>query len=138
MFFDRRRKQDKNSERCCSSASGEPTTENRLQYRRLFTVTCEGSPYQLRDGDIIRDKNTGDWYMVESTVFLTDSPSVVVTPYKPFFLDPDEHGELVGFEHMFISNSGSYAIYAVENDIKEPSFISPELSANPNLFDQLD
>lgn len=135
MFFDRGKQ--KNGKHCCSSAPEEHVTDKKPRYGSLFTVTCEGSPYQLRDGDIIRDKESGEWYMVESVVMVRNVPDVVVTPYKTLVLHVDESGEIPGFEHVFIHQFGSYPIRSIDNDVEDADFLSPELAANPILFDQL-
>ena len=91
----------------------------------MFSITCEGSPYQLRSGDIIREKETGKWYKVDSVMFTGDKPIVIAIPYEPSCLSVGDRWELPGFEHLFIHDSSAYPIYAVKNDFPDGELLSP-------------
>lgn len=95
----------------------------------MFSVTCEGSPYQLRSGDIIREKETGKWYMVDSVMFPGNVPIVIVVPYETFCLSVGDGGELPGFEHLFIHDSTAYPIHAVKNNLPDGELLSPTSKA---------
>ena len=86
---------------------------NHVDYGASFLITCDGSPYQLRDGDIIRETSTGDLFMVDNIMIPGDEPIVVLTPYEPIYKRVGNNGELAGFEHVFIHQSGSYPIGSI-------------------------
>ena len=97
-------------------------------YTMAMVVTCEKTPYQIREGDIIEHRATGQWYMVSSIFIPGDEPIIGLIPYEPIYVNPNSRGKLVGYDHIFISQSSAYPIYAIDNDISELEVCVPETS----------
>lgn len=95
-------------------------------YTMAMLITCEGTPYQVRQGDIIRKKETGEWFLVSSIFIPGDRPLVGLIPYEPFYVEADREGTLVGFEHVYINDASHYPIYAIDNDIPLSDFTQTE------------
>ena len=99
-------------------------TAEKPHYTMAMLITCEGTPYQVRQGDIIRQKETDEWFLVSNIFIPGDRPLVELIPYEPFYVEADMEGSLAGFEHVYISNASHYPIYAIDNDVPLSDFIS--------------